>query len=50
MYANIAGKKNTFSAISYSQVEHNTLPLNAAKVYFYTINLIGVFEQHYFVK
>ena len=32
-------KKNIFSAIFYSQVEYNTLPLNAAKVYFYTKNL-----------
>ena len=50
MYANIAGKKKFFSAVFYSQVEHNTLPLNAAKVYFCTINLMGVYVQHYFVK
>ena len=43
-------KKNIFSAIFYSQVEYNTLPLNAAKVYFCTINLMGVYEQQYFVK
>ena len=43
-------KKNNFSAIFYSQVEYNTLPLNAAKVYFYTKKFMGVYEQHYFVK